>query len=54
MFMHAICLSSVHRFGFVGVGLPLTVVEASVSALFVAFAESPDSVNLCNAIVYHR
>jgi hypothetical protein len=42
------------RFGFVGVGLPLTVVEASVSGLFVAFAEAPATISYCHPLIYHR
>jgi hypothetical protein len=45
---------TLHRFGFVGVGLPLTVVEASVSGLFVAFAEAPATISYCHPLIYHR
>ena len=37
-----------------GVGLPLTVLEASISTLFVSFAEIPDSLSHCHPIVYLR
>ena len=47
-------VSDRRRFGFVGVGLPLTVVEASVSGIIVAFAEEPSTISYCHALIYHR
>lgn len=40
--------------GFVGVTLPLTVLEASVSAIFVSFSQVPEVLAAVHPIVFHR
>jgi hypothetical protein len=44
----------VFAIGFTGVTLPLTVLEASTSTLFVAFAQVPETLAACHPILYHR
>lgn len=49
-----LCAISVFWLGFVGVALPLTVLEAFQSTLFVVFAQSPETLQLCHPILMHR